>query len=85
MSLYRFLLYLLNGGEYMANAILAAVLSFFIPGLGQAYAGDIKKGVIFFRIAVILAVASFFTGFLLSILSLIFAIYAAYDAYKMVA
>lgn len=69
----------------MANAILAAVLSFFIPGLGQAYAGDIKKGVIFFIIAVILAVASFFTGFLLSILSLIFAIYAAYDAYKMVA
>ncbi|WP_298522180.1 DUF6677 family protein [uncultured Methanobrevibacter sp.] len=69
---------------YVANAILAAVLSFLIPGLGQAYAGDIKKGVIFFVIAVILAVASFFTGFLLSILSLIFAIYAAYDAYKMV-
>ena len=27
----------------MANAILGAVLSFLIPGLGQAYAGDIKK------------------------------------------
>ena len=27
----------------MVNAILAAVLSFFIPGLGQAVAGDIKK------------------------------------------
>lgn len=69
----------------MANEILAAVLSFFIPGLGQAYAGDIKKGVIFFVIAIILAIVSFFTAFLLSILSLIFAIYAAYDAYKMVA
>lgn len=69
----------------MANAILAAVLSFFIPGLGQAYAGDIKKGAIYFVIAVILAVISFFTGLLLLILSVIFAIYAAYDAYKMVA
>ncbi|WP_405295319.1 hypothetical protein [Methanobrevibacter sp.] len=69
----------------MANAILAAVLSFLIPGLGQAYAGDVKKGVIFFIIAVVLAIISFFTGFLLSIISLIFAIYAAYDAYKMVA
>lgn len=69
----------------MANAILAAILSFLIPGLGQAYAGDLKKGAIFFIIAVILAVIAFMTGFLLSIVSLIFAIYAAYDAYKMVA
>ena len=69
----------------MANEILAAILSFFIPGLGQAYAGDIKKGVIFFVIAVVIAIISFFTAFLLSFLSLIFAIYAAYDAYKMVA
>ena len=59
----------------MANAILAAVLSFLIPGLGQAYAGDIKKGAIFFIIAVVLAILSFFTAFLLSIISLIFAIY----------
>ena len=64
-------------GIIMANAILAA-------GLGQAYAGDIKKGAIFFIIAVVLAILSFFTAFLLSIISLIFAIYAAYDAYKMV-
>ena len=68
----------------MASPILAAILSFLIPGLGQAYAGDIKKGVIFFVIAVVLAIISFFTAFLLSIISLIFAIYAANDAYKMV-
>ncbi len=37
----------------MANAIIAAILSFFIPGLGQVYVGDWKKGVIFFIIAVI--------------------------------
>ena len=44
----------------MANAILAAILSFLIPGLGQAYAGDLKKGAIFFIIAVILAVKQTF-------------------------
>ena len=69
----------------MANAILAAILSFLIPGLGQAYAGDLKKGAIFFLIFVVLFVVAFMTGFLLSIISLIFGIYAAYDAYKMVA
>ena len=69
----------------MANEILAAILSFFIPGLGQAYAGDIKKGVIFFVIAIVLGIISLITAFLLYILYLIFAIYAAYDAYKMVA
>ena len=67
----------------MANAILAAILSLLIPGLGQAYAGDIKKGVIFFVIALLLAALSFFSGFLLFFLPLIFCIYAAYDAYKM--
>ena len=69
----------------MANEILAAILSFLIPGLGQAYAGDIKKGVIFFVIAIVLGIISLITAFLLYILYLIFAIYAAYDAYKMVA
>ena len=38
----------------MVNAILAAILSFIIPGLGQAIAGDIKKGIIFFIIALVL-------------------------------
>ncbi len=35
----------------MANKYLAAILSFLIPGLGQAYAGDIKKGIVYFLIA----------------------------------
>ncbi|MBQ7927316.1 MAG: hypothetical protein IJ287_01025 [Methanobrevibacter sp.] len=67
----------------MANPILAAILSFIIPGLGQAYAGDIKKGLIFLVVAIVLGIIAFFTGFLTSIISLIFAIYAAYDAYKL--
>ncbi|WP_458405658.1 hypothetical protein [Methanobrevibacter sp.] len=69
----------------MANEILAAILSFFIPGLGQAYAGDIKKGVIFFVIAVVLALITTFViqGIVMTIVNLAFSIYAAYDAYQM--
>ena len=70
----------------MVNAILAAILSFIIPGLGQAVAGDIKKGIIFFVIAIVLGcIVSFIfgQGILVYIINLIYAIYAAYDAYQM--
>ena len=30
----------------MANPILAALLSFFVPGLGHIYAGEKKNGII---------------------------------------
>ena len=70
----------------MANAIVAAILSFLIPGLGQAYAGDIKKGVIFFVIAIVLGcIIMYLLGGATwaYIISLIYDIYAAYDAYQM--
>ena len=69
----------------MVNAILAAVLSFFIPGLGQAVAGDIKKGIIFFVIAIILAaIVSFvFRSWIVNIIGLLYSLFAAYDAYQM--
>ena len=71
----------------MANGILAAILSFIIPGLGQAYAGDIKKGIIFFIAAIlIIFIATFvFRMWIIYILSLIISSYAAYDAYQMTA
>ena len=66
----------------MANAILAAIMSLLIPGLGQFYGGQgITKAIIFFVIAAVLGVligVIIFAG----IASLLFAIYAAYDAYK---
>ena len=65
------------------NPILAAILSFIIPGLGQAIVGDVKKGVIFFVIAIVLLIIAFFTVGMLGIILLVFQIYAAYDAYKM--
>ena len=70
----------------MVNAIVAAILSFIIPGLGQALAGDIKKGIIFF---VILLVLGMITVYVLKgaswvyIINFIYRIYAAYDAYQM--
>ncbi len=69
----------------MANAILAAILSFLIPGLGQAYAGDIKKGIIFFVVAIIIwAIATLiFQHWLVWIIDIAYALYAAYDAYQM--
>lgn len=70
----------------MANSILAAVLSFLVPGLGQAYAGDIKKGIIFFVIfLIIIALYVYFLNRYLpfNIIELVFGLYAAYDGYKM--
>ena len=72
----------------MANAILAAILSFFIPGLGQIYAGELQKGLIFIVILiVIIAIQHFVPDLTLSIIigliHLGYDIYAAYDAYKL--
>ena len=65
------------------NPILAAILSFIIPGLGQAILGDVKKGIIYFIIAIVLVIIAIFTAGILGIILLAFQIYAAYDAYKM--
>lgn len=69
----------------MANAILAAILSFLIPGLGQAYAGDLKKGIIFFVVCIILWIiaALIFRHWVVWLIEIIYALYAAYDAYQM--
>lgn len=67
------------------NAILAAILSFLIPGLGQALSGEVKKGVIFFvGVIVILALAGLiFRHWILYIIDILYCLYVAYDAYKM--
>ena len=63
------------------SPLLAVILSFFLPGLGQAYLGLIKKGIILFIIAMI-------GGFLMSVTNLgyIFYLiawgYAMYDGYN---
>ena len=74
----------------MANKYLAAVLSFFIPGLGQAYAGNVKKGIVYFLVAVIAwgIIGTVFVDSVLDsfyyIIDVLISIYAAYDGYLMV-
>ncbi len=67
----------------MLKPILAAILSFLIPGVGQAIAGKLKTGVIFFVIWILLGViATFiFQHWLVRIIDLLFCLFAAYDAY----
>lgn len=59
---------------------LAAIASFFIPGLGQIYNGQIGKGIMFIIIGTIFALLMFvLIGFILYPL---FWIYNIYDAYS---
>jgi TM2 domain. len=68
----------------MVNPIIAAILSFIIPGLGQIIAGETKKGIIFFVIALVLGALSGVIIFI-GVIYFIYAIYVAYDAYKLAA
>lgn len=73
----------------MANKYLAAIMSFLIPGLGQAYAGDIRKGIGYFLVAFVALeiIGIFFVDSILNsfyyIIDILISIYAAYDAYLM--
>lgn len=64
----------------MKNSGLAAILSFFIPGLGQLYNGQFGKSILFFVINGI----NFLLAFVLVglITAGITALIAAYDAYR---
>lgn len=67
----------------MANPILALIISFFLPGIGTVYAGNVMKGIIIFIVALILGalVAVFLLGFIAWILYVIVWLYGMYDAY----
>ena len=66
----------------MVNPILAAVVSFIIPGIGQIIAGKTKRGLVFLAAEIIMFVLLFIVGDIAIFLSLILSIYAAYDAYQ---
>jgi TM2 domain-containing membrane protein YozV len=67
----------------MVNPIIAAILSFFIPGLGQIIAGETKKGLIFLVAIIVIWALVAFVGPMISIITFLFGVYAAYDAYKL--
>ncbi len=75
------------------NPIIAAIASFFIPGLGQIYSGEPRKGIGFIIIAIIFVSLWFFliqekqrdmTGAILAASGacVLFWIGSMYDAYK---
>ena len=68
----------------MANSIIAAILSFFIPGLGQVISGEIGKGIMFFIVAVLLGIIVGFVlkNWLAGIINFLYSLYVAYDAYQ---
>ena len=66
----------------MANQFLAAVLSFFIPGLGQFYAGHLMRGILVFILAVILYAITAFT-FFVGLVAFIFVVWNIIDAYQL--
>ncbi len=71
----------------MANPIVAAIASFIIPGIGQIYAEDMKKGIFFLIIIAIFYSIGYFIDGIYLIISIvadvIYCLFAAYDAYKL--
>ena len=67
------------------NAILAAILSLIIPGLGQAVSGELERGIVLFVLAMIMILIAnlIFKNWIVSIINILIALYAAYDAYKL--
>ncbi len=64
----------------LKSAGIAAIASFFIPGLGQIYNGEIVKGFVFMIIAMVFFLLMIvLIGFILFPL---FWVYNIYDAYK---
>ena len=63
----------------MASPIIGVILSFFIPGLGQFYTGQLMKALVLFILAVIFgALSIIWIGIPLY---LVVWIYSMYDAY----
>ena len=66
--------------------VLSLILSLLIPGLGQAYNGQIKKGAILFiaflaMLALIYATMWIFIGFCFMIIPFALWLFGMYDAY----
>ncbi|WP_298521276.1 hypothetical protein [uncultured Methanobrevibacter sp.] len=64
------------------NMIVALIISFIFTGLGIAYAGDVKKGVILFAIGVVLNILGMWVSLIFSYISIIVWIVALYLTYQ---
>lgn len=64
------------------SKIVALVISFIFTGLGIAYLGDVKKGVTFFAIAVVLNVLGLWVASIFSFISIIVWAFALYQTWQ---
>ena len=64
------------------NMIVALIISLIFTGLGIAYAGDVKKGVILFAIGVVLNILGMWVSLIFSYISIIVWIVALYLTYQ---
>ena len=68
------------------DAVINGVLSFIIPGLGQAIEGYKKRGIILFIVAAIIGVILYYFNvnqLITYAVSGIYGLIAAYDAYRL--
>lgn len=65
------------------DTAISMTISFIFTGLGIAYLGDIKKGITYFAIAVILNILGLWVSGIFSKISILVWIYALYQTYKM--
>jgi hypothetical protein len=63
------------------NMITALLISILFTGLGIAYAGNMKKGLIFFAVAIVLNILGMWTSYIFSYIGKIFWVYALYQTY----
>lgn len=67
----------------MASPLIAAVLSFFIPGLGQFYTGQMVKAIVLFVLAVVFGgLSTIMIGIPFYLLVWLYSMYDAYTAAK---
>lgn len=64
------------------SMFLAMILSFFLTGIGIAYAGNVKKGLVYFVIGIILSYLYSYVGGVFGIFVFVFWIFALYATYK---
>lgn len=66
----------------MVSSIVSAVISFFLPGVGQILQCDREKGIIMFIIFIVLDLLTICVLHQLMFILFIYCLYSAYDAFK---
>ena len=65
------------------NMILALIISFIFTGLGIAYAGDVKRGLMIFLVGIVFNILGLAVLAIFSLLGIVIWIYGLYATYKM--